>query len=102
VVDQTLSKELLEVGKPLNFTTVTGKTLCTDDFYEGQGRLDGAICDYTMKDKMDYLHKLSETGVKNIEMEATALAAITHHAGVRSGNVCVTLVNRLKGDQVLE
>jgi uridine phosphorylase len=103
VVDQSLAKELLEAGSKLQnyFPTVTGKTMCTDDFYEGQGRLDGAICDYTVEDKMAYLRKLSESGVKNIEMEATALAAVTHHAGVRSGNVCVTQVDRLKGDQVV-
>ena len=49
---------------------------------------------------MSFLKRLDEAGVKNIEMEATALAAITKAAGVRSGNVCVTIVNRLEGDQV--
>ena len=49
---------------------------------------------------MAFLKRLDEAGVKNIEMEATALAAITKAAGVRSGNVCVTIVNRLEGDQV--
>ena len=49
---------------------------------------------------MSFLKRLDEAGVKNIEMEATALAAITRAAGVRSGNVCVTIVNRLEGDQV--
>ena len=49
---------------------------------------------------MSFLKRLDEAGVKNIEMEATALAAITKAAGVRSGNVCVTIINRLEGDQV--
>ena len=49
---------------------------------------------------MDFLKRLNEAGVKNIEMEATALAVVTKAAGVRSGNVCVTIVNRLEGDQV--
>ena len=43
-MDQSLASALLEMGKHHDFTTVTGKTMCTDDFYEGQGRLDGAIC----------------------------------------------------------
>ena len=43
-MDQSLAKDLLEMGKYHDFTTVTGKTMCCDDFYEGQGRLDGAIC----------------------------------------------------------
>lgn len=29
--------------------------MCCDDFYEGQGRLDGAICGYKESDKMDFL-----------------------------------------------
>lgn len=43
--------------------------MCTYDFYEGQGRLDGAFCEFTEQDKMDYLEKLREFGVVNIEME---------------------------------
>lgn len=38
-------------------------------FYEGQGRLDGAFCDYTEADKMEYLKRLHNFGVVNIEME---------------------------------
>ena len=65
-----------------------------------QGRLDGAICEYTEKDKMAYLKHVSDNGVVNMEMEATVFAAMTHMAGIRSAVVCVTLLNRLKGDQV--
>ena len=49
---------------------------------------------------MEFLKHLNKAGVRNIEMEASALAAITKAAGVRSGNVCVTIINRLEGDQV--
>ena len=35
-----------------------------------------------------------------MEMEATVFAALTHKAGIKSAVVCVTLLNRLKGDQV--
>lgn len=66
----------------------------------GQGRLDGAFCDFTESDKMEYLNKLNAFGVVNIEMESTIFAALTHHAGIRAAIVCVTLVDRLKGDQV--
>jgi len=45
---------------------VAGKTMSANCFYEGQGRLDGAFCEYTEQDKMDYLTKLGEHGVKNI------------------------------------
>ena len=36
---------------------VIGKTMGTDDFYEGQGRLDGAFCEYTEAEKFEYLQK---------------------------------------------
>ena len=39
-------------------------------------------------------------GVTNMEMEALVFAALTHMAGIRSAVVCVTLLDRLKGDQV--
>jgi uridine phosphorylase len=82
------------------YTTHLGKTMCTDDFYEGQGRLDGAFCDYTEKEKMSYIQHLSRSGVTNIEMESLAFAALTHHAGIRAAVVCVSLLDRMVGDQV--
>lgn len=66
----------------------------------GQGRLDGAFCDYTESDKMEFLNKLCDFGVVNIEMECTVFAALTHHAGIKAAIVCVALLNRLQGDQV--
>jgi hypothetical protein len=35
----------------------------------GQGRLDGAICEYEEGDKMNFLHEAWAQGVRNIEME---------------------------------
>ena len=68
--------------------------------FTGQGRLDGAFCDFSENDKMEYLNKIHKSGVVNIEMESLSFAALTHHAGVKSAVICVTLMDRLKGDQV--
>ncbi|XP_074096592.1 uridine phosphorylase 1 isoform X2 [Cotesia typhae] len=101
-LDKQLVKELNAMAHPEDpYDTVIGKTMCTHDFYEGQGRLDGAFCEFTENDKMEYLQKLQKAGVVNIEMEAVAFAALTHHAGIRSAIVCVTLLDRLKGDQLM-
>ena len=43
---------------------------------------------------------LVKQGVSNMEMEALVFAALTNMAGIRSAVVCVTLLDRLKGDQV--
>ena len=49
---------------------------------------------------MEHLKKVRDAGVKNIEMECTALASLCHHTNVKCAVVCVALLNRLKGDQV--
>ena len=67
----------------------------------GQGRLDGAFCEFSESDKMAYLENLRENGVVNIEMESTIFAALTYHAGIKAAVVCVALLNRLNGDQVI-
>ena len=74
--------------------------MCCDDFYEGQGRLDGAICEYTLAEKMEFLQSAHDAGVKNIEMESLQFGAFCHKIGVRSAVICVALLNRLEGDQV--
>ena len=68
--------------------------------FAGQGRLDGAFCDYTEKEKLEFLHKIHQNNILNMEMESLAFAALTHHAGIRAAVICVTLLNRLNGDQV--
>lgn len=100
-LDQSLALELLQCSNELNqFETVLGNTMCTLDFYEGQGRLDGAFCSYTEKDKQEYLNKANQAGVCNIEMESSVFAAMCKLSGLRAAVVCVTLLDRLKGDQL--
>lgn len=66
----------------------------------GQGRLDGAFCDYTLEDKLEFLQKVYDAGVRNIEMESVCFASMCKRAGVSAAILCVTLLDRLKGDQV--
>ncbi|VDD85125.1 unnamed protein product [Enterobius vermicularis] len=89
VLDQELKDELLALAKELKLPVDCG-----------QARLDGAFCEYTKKDKFAFLEKLYAEGIRNIEMESTCFAAMTHRAGIKAAIVCVTLLNRMKGDQV--
>lgn len=82
------------------YQTVLGTTMCSMDFYEAQSRLDGAFCGFSLEEKMNRLKFLSNSGVVNIEMEAITFASMCRHAGIPGAIVCVTLVNRLIGDQV--
>lgn len=99
--DKKLTRELKALADPEDpYETTLGTTMCADDFYEGQGRCDGAFCDYSEADKLEYLEGLMKSGVKNIEMESVPFAALTNHAGIKAAVICVALLNRLKGDQV--
>ncbi|SPP81119.1 uridine phosphorylase 1 isoform X1 [Drosophila guanche] len=99
---ESVIKDILAYGvRPDDgFQIISANTMGTDCFYEGQGRTDGAICEYTAEDKMKFLHKCHDLGIRNIEMEASFFASITQKIGVKAGDICVTLLNRLDGDQV--
>lgn len=49
---------------------------------------------------MAFLKECYEKGIRNIEMEATMFASLTQHVGVKAADICVTILNRLNGDQV--
>lgn len=66
---------------------------------KGQGRIDGASCDYSEAEKMTFLKECYAKGIRNIEMEAPMFASLTKHVGVKAADICVTIVNRLNGDQ---
>jgi uridine phosphorylase len=101
IMNQAFAEEIRALARPEDdFKTVVGKTMCANDFYEGQGRLDGAFCEYTEADKLKYLNRLHAFGVVNIEMECTMFAAFTHYSGIKSAIICAALLNRLNGDQI--
>lgn len=55
----------------------------------GQGRLDGALCSFSPEEKLEYLRKAYEAGVRNIEMESTVFAAMCRVCGLK-GTVVTT------------
>ena len=67
----------------------------------GQGRLDGAFCEFSKESKLEFLQKAHDSGVRNIEMESLVVASMCRRAGVKAAIVCVTLLNRLEQDQIL-
>lgn len=101
VVDQDLAKEMVDCKTgDCDYQTVVGGTMCTDDFFEGQGRVDGAVCKHNEDQKMAFLKRARDRGVRNIEMECTAMASLCGLTGYKCAIVCVTLLDRLQGDQV--
>ncbi|KAM5280355.1 uridine phosphorylase 2 [Ctenodactylus gundi] len=104
-LDKELAEELFNCSKEIpNFPTLIGHTMCTYDFYEGQGRLDGALCSFSRESKLDYLKRVKrayEAGVRNIEMESAVFAAMCGLCGLKAAVVCVTTsLDRLECDQI--
>uniref|UniRef100_A0A0B7B6Z0 Nucleoside phosphorylase domain-containing protein n=2 Tax=Arion vulgaris TaxID=1028688 RepID=A0A0B7B6Z0_9EUPU len=66
-----------------NFQVITGKTYCSEDFYQGQGRMDGSFCDYEKADKDDFLKQLYDIGVRNMEMESAGVLAMALRVGIK-------------------
>ena len=69
IFDENIYNKLYAIGKAKKYPIVKGKTVATECYYEGQARLDGAICGYNDKNKMEYLEHLHKGGVRNFEME---------------------------------
>lgn len=55
-------KKSPEQGSRRAIKVVTGKTLGVNDFFEEQGRVDGAICEHTETAKYEWLLKLKGHG----------------------------------------
>lgn len=86
--DQELAKELITLGKECENKdgikkVIGGKTMCAHDFYEGQGRIDGAFCEFTVDEKMSFLKHCCEHGIKNIEMESLCFTGLLNHAKLK-------------------
>jgi len=104
ILDAELGDKLAEMATSLGVSSLVCKTLGTNDFYLGQGRLDGAFCGYDEDERYNFLKKLHDAGVRNIEMESHTFAAFCNRAGVQGAVMCVALLNRLgrgqENDQV--
>ncbi|CAG5102195.1 Oidioi.mRNA.OKI2018_I69.chr1.g187.t1.cds [Oikopleura dioica] len=98
--DETI-KNFSEHVDRAGLTYAIGNTVSTDDFYEGQGRTDGAFCHYTSEEKLQWLRELSSVhNVINFEMEACLFIASCNRAKVKSLCACAAMLNRLNGDQI--
>jgi uridine phosphorylase len=81
--------------------TLRGTTMSTNCFYEGQGRLDGAICAYGKEDRAAFIERLQKMGVTNIEMEGVQFHSFCARVNIKCAMLCSVLVDRTKGDQVM-
>ncbi|VDK49168.1 unnamed protein product [Cylicostephanus goldi] len=82
-LDEELRNELIATAKEQQIPVETGLTLCCDEFYEGQMRIDSFLREYAPEERYIYLKKAYDKGVRNIEMESACFASMTFRAGVK-------------------
>jgi uridine phosphorylase len=100
VADASLNDDILAANKALDFQLVKGVTIATNDYYDEQGRLDGALpLWYSEEEKISFLKKAYDLGVRNMEMEAGVFLWFFQRLGMRAAVACAALLNRLEGDQ---
>jgi uridine phosphorylase len=106
VADASLNEEIIAANTgaaaadPLGFKLVKGVTITTEDYYDAQGRRDGALpLWYSEEEKIAFLRKAHELGVRNMEMEAAVVLWFFQRLKIRAAVACAALLDRLEGDQ---
>jgi len=98
-IDPIIVEEIMSIGvKVSKFPIVKGKTISADDFYEGEGRMDGAINVMTDKKRVRFLKKAYRKGVRNVEMEANQLVAFCTKLNIPCAVICFTIDEQIGGD----
>ncbi|NXF83626.1 UPP2 phosphorylase, partial [Sclerurus mexicanus] len=83
-LDKDVAEELLACSRETaDFPMLISHTMCTYDFYKGQGRLDAALCSFSSEKKLEYLMRAYDAGVRNTEMESMAFAALCGLCGLK-------------------
>ncbi|CAJ0596819.1 unnamed protein product [Cylicocyclus nassatus] len=63
-LDEELRNEIIATAKEQQIPVETGLTLCCDEFYEGQMRLDSFLREYAPEERHIYFKKAYDKGVK--------------------------------------
>lgn len=102
-MDLKLNQTIIKSWQHQNseFDLIEANTMCADDFYLSQARMDGFIkLDFDKKQQQDYLHTLKKYNICNIEMESGILGFFANLYKISATTISATLVNRLETDQV--
>jgi uridine phosphorylase len=86
---------LVAAAERLGHDYHVGTTMSADSFYAGQAR--PGFEGYEPPGAADLLDELRAAGVKNVEMEASAILTLAGIYGLRAGAVCTVYANRETG-----
>ena len=94
--DPEVVTALVTAAERLGYDYHTGVTMSADSFYPGQSR--PAFGGFEARGAAERLDELRDTGVMNIEMEASAILTLANVFGKRAGAVCTVYANRETGE----
>lgn len=96
VADHEVVTALVAAAERLGYEYHVGLTASTDSFYSGQGR--ESFGGYQSLEGKALYEELHNAGVKNFEMEASAICTLASVFGLRAGAVCTVYANRSTGE----
>jgi uridine phosphorylase len=96
VADAEVVTALVTAAERLGYDYHTGVTMSADSFYTGQGR--PGFEGYQPSASETLVDDLRRAGVKNIEMEASAILTLASLYGLRGGAICTVYANRETGE----
>jgi uridine phosphorylase len=96
VADHAVVAALVAAAEDLGYDYHVGLTASTDSFYAGQAR--EGLGGFRARDSEARLEELRETGVCNVEMEASAVLTLAGIYGLRAGAVCTVFADRTSGE----
>ncbi|MFW5965239.1 MAG: nucleoside phosphorylase [Halodesulfurarchaeum sp.] len=96
LADREVTGALVAAAEQLGYDYHLGVTMSADSFYAGQGRPGFDGFEAAGSDRM--LDELREAGVKNVEMEASAILTLASLYDLRAGAICSVYANRETGE----
>ena len=95
VADGEVVSALVAAAERLGHDYHVGRTMSADSFYAGQGR--PGFGGYRPPGAAELVAELAAAGVKNVEMEASAILTLAGLYDLRAGAVCTVYANRETG-----
>ena len=94
--DDRVVAALVAAAEELDYDYHVGVSASTDSFYAGQGRPGFEGFEAAGSDEI--VETMSEAGVLNFEMEASAILTLANLYGLRAGAVCTVYADRTGGE----
>ncbi len=101
VADYEIVQTLIEAAKSKNIPFHVGITASADTFYPGQERYD-SCSKYVIKKFQGTMKEWQKLNVLNYEMESATLLTMANALGLRAGCVSGVVVNRIKGEKIMD